>query len=265
MNSDDPDRQFTERLVRERLGQRFKEAILAQVLAAEQLLVVRKDALVDFLDLELLRPEEYAEKLNALLSRHLKDLAALIGAENCQAIYGHAPGDEVQLFSPTQFCDAYEAPRRVTISAESLVRVVVDEVGSRPELRSTLRDPEFQNELITVAQSITASADMQFSDAQAACYQASQLARFLATLPVEQTLSKKVIWRIAVKVIALHGLLIATSPVAANSFFDLVNDSRQEDRDTQNAAEWLLDRLIDTAPQLDVDVSELFRTDEQSP
>lgn len=265
MNDMDPkdiESQFTERLLRERLGDAFSDRMLEQVRETEQRLVTRKDALVELLDIGLLTPDEYVAKLNSLLGIHLQSVAALIGEDHCRAIYRYGPDDEVQLISPNQFVERYERPRNVMISAECLVRIAADEIAAEASTAAMLRDPRFRQQLTVVVQAITASSDLAMNSALAACLQAAQLAQFVASALHEQAAEKNVAWNVADKVIALHGWLLDASGGAPRHFAEMllrdVQAGGDTERHSQNIAEWLLDRLIETSRILDA--GEIFST-----
>jgi hypothetical protein len=222
----DPDDRFTEDLVRRTLGPRCTPGILARIREAENRLVMRKDNLADLLNVKVIDPGEFAERVNRVAAVYLQTVADIVGEDVCKTLYDFGPNDKIQIVDPARMRHRTE----YLLTPESLADIVADElVVAGKGVSATKEWSKFNEELAGVIQFITWKSDWMKEDGDhrvmIAYWQAASLAIFLAHVLTGGS-AADLIWRVCEKVLLFAGYRLR--PSDASDPHDLYITARAE-------------------------------------
>src|SRR5262249_18677520 len=90
------------RLIRETLGEAYDRDRLAQIRAAQEQMLEKQEALEKVLDRRELAPRDYAKASNENNRYFLDAVAAILGKQDYETVFGAPPSRRVDLIDPDE-------------------------------------------------------------------------------------------------------------------------------------------------------------------
>lgn len=223
MNEDivnDPDEQFTEKLLRKALGPKFSLATLQRVQQAEKLLIDNKDKLTDLVIAGVMTEEQFTYLANRALSVYLRTVGDIVGEDACRKMYDFGPDDEVHLVN------------RNRAVPKSLSAIVRDELILAGESVSVQGDEnDFNEGLRATVQFVVAKGELMLAGHAASnevgCWQASMLAIYLANHISGEGVAQ-LIWRVCEKIMLLGDCCLQALAGAIGEFYRLCRGTQMD-------------------------------------